>query len=110
MEQNYPQAAEELRGFLARYPDGQYAANAQYWLGEAYYAARNRDAALSEFNKVLSDHPKSSKVPDAMLKIGYLYLEQQQNAQARQLLERLVRDYPDATASRLAAKKLESIP
>jgi tol-pal system protein YbgF len=110
MQQNYPQAADELRRFLARYPNGQYAANAQYWLGEAYYAARNRESALAEFNKVLADYPQSAKVPDAMLKIAYLHLEQQQNAQARQLLEALVRDYPDATASRLAARKLESLP
>ena len=47
---------------------------------------------------------------DAMLKIGYLYLDMQQPAQARQILSNLVRDYPDSTASRLAAKKLESIP
>ncbi len=110
MEQNYPQAANELRTFLTRYPSGQYAANAQYWLGEAYYAARNGDAALAEFNKVLTDFPKSSKVPDAMLKIGYLQAERQQTAQARQILESLVREYPDSTASRLASKKLESLP
>ena len=38
--------------FIAKYPKHPLAANAQYWIGEAYWAQRDYRQALVEFEKV----------------------------------------------------------
>ena len=106
---HYSLAIQEFQHFLTQFPAGQYAANAQYWLGEAYKVSQNNKAARKEFKKVLSDYPNSSKVPDAILKLGYLELERRNKARARDYLTDVTVKFPGTTAAHLAAKKLEQI-
>lgn len=103
-QRSYAEARKAFKSFLARYPDGQLADNAQYWLGEASYVTRDFDAALTDFSTVLARYPQSSKVPSAMLKIGYIEFEKQQYAKSRQTLDKLINDYPGTSESRLASE------
>lgn len=105
-EGRYPQAIEAFTRFLQKYPDGGYADNAQYWLGEANYVSRNFDRALAEFNKVLQQYPNSSKVPDAKLKLGYTHYELQQWDKARQILSDIVNKHAGTSVAPLAEKRL----
>ena len=108
-EGRYRQAKTELKTFLERYPNSSYAGNAQYWLAEAHYVTRDFDQGIVEFTKVLDNYPGSNKVPDAMLKLGYTFYELKQFPQAKQILADLREKFPDETASRLAAKRLDRI-
>ena len=103
----YADSIAAFRAFLNEYPAGNYADNAQYWLGEASYVSRDFDAAIVEFEKVITMHPYSAKVPGAMLKTGFIYYERQDWAQARDRLSKLRKKYPSSTESRLALKRLE---
>lgn len=98
----YTDARKALKSFLARYPAGQYADNAQYWLGEASYVTRDFDAAMTEFSDVLARFPDSAKVPSAILKMGYIEFERQQLTKSRQTLDQLIRRYPASSEARLA--------
>jgi tol-pal system protein YbgF len=69
-------ARELFQDFLNRFPKDELAANAQYWLGETYYAEKKWNDAIVEFQKVLKEHPGSDKVPDALLKIGMSFQAQ----------------------------------
>ena len=108
-EGRYKKAKTELKTFLGRYPSSSYAGNAQYWLAEAHYVTRNFDQGIVEFKKVLDNYPGSNKVPDAMLKLGYTFYELKQFPQAKQILTDLRARFPDETAARLAAKRLDRI-
>ncbi len=101
-QRRYEAARKAFKGFLQRYPDGFYADNAQYWLGEASYVTRDFTQAETEFARVLSQFPESHKVPGAMLKIGYIQYEQKQPSKARETLQALLARYPSSTAARLA--------
>jgi len=105
----YEQAAEQFRRFLEAYPDGELAANARYWLGEAHYVVREFDAALEHFQRVLEDYPESNKRPDALLKIGFVHFEEDRREQAREALEQVVEEYPETTAANLANQRLERL-
>jgi tol-pal system protein YbgF len=105
-EGRYPQAIEAFTRFLQKYPNGGYADNAQYWLGEANYVSRNFEQALVEFNKVLEQYPQSSKIPDARLKLGYTYYELQQWDKARQMLNETVNKHAGTSVAPLAEKRL----
>lgn len=100
------QAIAEFNALLGKNPKGEYANNAQYWLGEAYRVNQDTDSARKAFSSVIENYPGSSKVPDALLKLGTIEIEQKNPAKAREYLTRVTADFPNSTAARLAAKKL----
>ena len=106
-QRKYPQAVNAFNELLRRFPQGQYADNARYWLAETYYVQRNYPAALAEFDRLVQLSPASTKVPGALLKIGYIQYEQEAYDQARAALQQVVAKYPDSTEARLAKSRLE---
>lgn len=104
------QAIKMFQDLLTQTPAGEFSDNAQYWLAEAHKINREYDAAKAAFNKVVSQYPNSSKVPDALLKLGYIEFDLQNNAKARDYLTRVTTSYPGTTAAHLAAKKLAQMP
>ncbi len=105
-EGRYQLAADKFARFLQVYPNGTYADNAQYWLGEANYVVRNFEQAKQDFKKVVENFPKSQKVSDAMLKIGYIYYEEGNWAEAKKSLQAVKDRYPNSTAANLANNRL----
>lgn len=105
----YAESAQSFLDFIEQYPNSEYADNAQYWLGESFYAAGNYDLALNAFNDLLADYPNSSKTADALLKIGYSHYEKKEWPQARGALEQIKAQYPDTTLSRLAESRLRNM-
>ncbi|WP_006788279.1 tol-pal system protein YbgF [Thiorhodospira sibirica] len=103
------QAASAFAEFVRRHPRSGFAANAQYWLGEARYVGRDFQAARVEFQKVLDQYPDSNKAPDARLKLGFTYYELEQWEPARQTLNEVVRLYPNTTFSHLAEQRLQRL-
>jgi tol-pal system protein YbgF len=101
------EAVAALKDFLQRNPDSQYAANAQYWLGEANYVMKRYPDAVAEFDKVIKLYPDSGKVPDAMLKIGYSQYEQGQLDKAGATLNSIIDKFPKSTAAQLAQSRLQ---
>jgi tol-pal system protein YbgF len=95
-----------FRGFLEAYPEHDYADNAQYWLGEAFYDQRKYKEAMREFRRVVKRYPRGNKVPDALLKIGYCYASLGETAKARDVLAQVARIYPASGAAKLAQRKL----
>ncbi|HSS00718.1 MAG TPA: tol-pal system protein YbgF [Kofleriaceae bacterium] len=104
----HDEAVAALRAFIARYPRHDYADNAQYWLGEAFYAEKDYARALVEFRRVIEVYPRGNKVPDALLKVGYCYQSLHQTEKARAVLEQVVNLYPKSEPATLAAKRLET--
>ncbi len=104
---NYADAISALRAFLAHYPRHDYADNAQYWIGEAFYAQKDYPHALAEFRATIESYPRGNKVPDALLKVGYCYQALGQAEKARAVLEQVVNLYPKSEPAALAAKRLE---
>jgi tol-pal system protein YbgF len=102
----YEDAIAGFQAQLQQYPGGSLAANAQYWIGEAYYVTRQFDRALSEFQRVPAEYPQSPKAADALLKVGYIQYERRQFAAARQTLTGLKTTWPNSPAARLAENRL----
>lgn len=106
-QQQYEDAAAAFNQFLATYPESQLADNAQYWLAESYYVTGQFEEALDEFSVVINDHPQSSKVADALLKMGYCNYELERWDAARDALQRVQEEFPETTAARLADQRLD---
>lgn len=108
-EGRYPEAITAWRRFLSAHPNGSLAGDGQYWLGEAYYLSRDYNAAKEAFIALGLNHPQSERLPDALLKLGYIYGEQGDVARARDVLQRLVQVYPNTQAASLAERRLQSL-
>ena len=105
----YMESAEAFGQFLVVFPSSPLADNAQYWLAETYYVQRQFTTALPTFQTVVDRYPDSTKLPDALLKIGFCSYELQQWDAAREALTRVAREFPETTAARLASQRLERL-
>lgn len=107
-EGKHDEAVVALRAFVSANPGHDYADNAQYWLGESFYARKDYTRALAEFRATIETYPRGNKVPDALLKVGYCYSAMGQADKARAVLEQVVNLYPKSEPAALASTRLET--
>lgn len=105
---NYSLAVLGFREFLRRSPSSELGDNAQYWIGECFYAQRDFTTAVQEFTKVEEQYPTGDKLPAALLKIGYSYLQLEDRASARRYLNQVMEQFPNSDEANLAKNKLRS--
>lgn len=99
LQKEYERAEMGFRGFLQSHPRDKLVPDAVFWLGETY-AQRNRQReAAEQFLKVTTDHGRSAKAPDAMLKLGIALMALGAREQACATYAELERKYPQASAS-----------
>ena len=103
---DYKGASSALADFVRRFPASGYAANAQYWLGNAYYAQRDYKNAIKAQEMVVATYRDSAKAPDAMLNIASSYAELKDSKNAKKALQTLVSKYPDSSAAQAAKDRL----
>jgi len=103
----YAQAQTAMQDYLKQYPKGKYAANAHYWLGELALIDGSSNSALSQFNTVIKQFQQSDKVPDSILKIGFIYYETHQFNKAADKLNEIVNKFPDSSSAKLAKQRLQ---
>ena len=116
--QLYDQAAQDLtqgryalalggfREFVQRFPTAELADNAQYGIGECFFAQSKFDSAAVEYARVESDHPQGDKVPAALYKLALSEEKLGQGARARKIQEDLVKRFPLSGEAQLARERL----
>lgn len=102
-------ARKGFSDFLQRHPDSKLAGNAQYWLGECYYGAKDYGQAIAAFDRVHRSYPDSAKVPAAMLKKGFAYAALNDRARASSALKQVVEAYPRSPEATMAKEKLSQL-
>lgn len=105
----YDESARAFVQFLQAHPDGSYAPNARYWLGESYYVTGNYQLALEQFQLLYRQHPQHAKAPGALLKVGLSQYGLQQMGEAEATLTEVTRKYPGTDAARTAEDRLQAI-
>jgi tol-pal system protein YbgF len=106
---DYRAAIPRFREFLKKYPNSDFADNAQYWLGECYYGLKEYDQAILEFDAVRRKYPKGDKVPAALLKQGFAFAELGDKVDARLILQELADRYPQSEEAAKAKQKLNTL-
>jgi tol-pal system protein YbgF len=105
----YAESARQFQAFLARYPDGSYAPNALYWLGESYYVTQNYELAQQQFQALLQRYPTHDKASAALLKLGLAQYGAKQYDAAEATLTAVQQQYPGSDAATTAADRLQAI-
>lgn len=102
-------AARAFDQYIEAQPEGEFVADAWFWLAEARATMRDRLAAIETFGTVVERFPQSERAPEAWLQIGILHAERGESDDARRAFETLIERYPDHPAARLAQDRLERL-
>ncbi|MBD1552849.1 tol-pal system protein YbgF [Pseudomonas typographi] len=103
---DFDKASQAFTAFLRRYPNSQYAGNAQYWLGEVNLAKGDLQGAGQAFAKVSQAYPKHAKVPDSLYKLADVERRLGHTDRVKPLLQQVVSQYPGTSAAQLAQRDL----
>jgi tol-pal system protein YbgF len=95
----YPEAGLAFKAFVAQHPKDPLAGNAQYWLGETYYAQSDYKNAAIAFAEGYQKYPKSQKAPDNLLKLGMSLGQTGRKNDACTAFKQLNSQFPQASAA-----------
>jgi tol-pal system protein YbgF len=102
----YGMALTGFREFVRRFPDGELADNAQYGIGECFFAQAQFDSAAAEYARVGETFPAGDRVPAAMYKLALSQEKLKKSAEAKKTLSDLVARFPLSGEAQLARERL----
>lgn len=105
----YDLAKQEFQDYLKYYGDTDLASNAQFYLGEIAYAQKQYQGAVAEYEKVLTNYPKSFKLAPARFKKGMALLELGQKTAGIRELREVIRRYPGTDEEKRAKARLKEL-
>ena len=108
-QSRYEEAIAAFKEFQTRFPASTLGDSSQYWIAEARYVDRAYDAALHEYSTLIQRYPESKRLPDAMLKMGYIHFDNEQWEQARRALNAVVIRYPGSRVAVSAQMRLDQM-
>jgi len=103
----YKESAAAFAAFVELNPASALAPNAQYWLGNAWYAQRNCAKAIEAQSQIGTRYPDSDKAPDALLSIATCQQELGNRKGATRTLETLLEKHPASPAAEKARERLK---
>ena len=106
-KKDYAQAVISFEKHLRDFPNGRYAPNSQYWLGEIFLLQGDLEQARTWFARLLSDYSDHAKAADATYKLGVVYDKLGDGKKARELLQQV--SSGNANAARLATAYLSEM-
>jgi tol-pal system protein YbgF len=102
----YGLALQGFRDFVRRYPTAELADNAQYGVGECFFAQSQFDSAAVEYARVERGWPQGDRVPAALYKLALSRDRLGQADAAKKTFEDLVKRFPESGEAQLARERL----
>ena len=100
----YAEAAAQFRGFADANPqDTDLAPQAIFWVGNIAFIQQDYATAARNFAEVIKKYPKSTRAPDAMLKLAQSFISMGQKSDGCTTLGLVKTKYPDAASQTLNA-------
>ena len=108
----YKKAEEAFTLFMKEYPNSSLIGNANYWLGETYYARGLFEQAVGIFADGFTKYKKNSKAADNLLKLGLTMKSLNKKTEACTAFNSLSTEFPKADQklkdrAKAEAKKLQ---
>lgn len=107
---DFDKASQAFTAFLRKYPNSQYAGNAQYWLGEVNLTKGDLQGAAQAFAKVSQNYPSHPKVPDSLYKLADVEQRLGDTNKAKGILRQVIAQYPGSSAAQLAQRDIQRLP
>ena len=99
-------AIQGFEAYMETFPRSELADNAQFYIGQTYFAdGRFEDAAVA-FDHVLANYPEGDAVPEASYKLGETFNRLGEADRAKAAFAFVVENYPGSTMAILAQQSL----
>ncbi|MFH0924088.1 MAG: tol-pal system protein YbgF [bacterium] len=102
---DYEQARRLLAEFINNFSNTDLADNAQYWLGECYFAEGRFVQAINEFQNVITNYPDGNKMADATYRLGVCYEKLGDLKKANEYYDLVINKYPHSEVKKAASGK-----
>ena len=102
-------AVTQLNGFAASHKESPLADNALYWAGRCYAARNEYNSAVTKYYDVSQKYPKGDKAASSLWALGNLFITTGDTGDARVVLSKLIRDYPNAEEAGRARQRLTEL-
>lgn len=106
---HYSHASKAFKKFLTSFPESKYTVQANYWLGESYYAQDELEKALNAFNEASNTLPSGPKGATALLRLSHIYKKLERIEDAKSALRRLIKTRPKSPEAESAQKILHQL-
>lgn len=101
----YAMALQNFREFVRRFPAAELSDNAQYGVGEAFFAQSMFDSAATEYTRVAAAYPQGDKVPASLYKLALSQDKLQHSEESKKTFEDLIRRFPNSGEAQLARER-----
>ncbi len=122
-ERETEKAVTTLRDFVQKYPSSPYLEDArktlakaeevlarrELYVGDYYYKRGYWAGAAGRYKGLADNYPQTPQAGPAQIKLAQAYIRMKESFQARQTLQRLIVEHPDARERSQAEKMLESL-
>jgi tol-pal system protein YbgF len=98
-----------FEGYVRAFPRSEQADDAQFYIGESYFADGKNKEALAAYEQVARDYPRGDRVPEATYKKGIVLGRLGRSEEARAAYESVVQIFPESNAGRLAKQRLDEL-
>jgi tol-pal system protein YbgF len=106
LQRDFAKARAVAQDLVLRHPKAEVGDDAQFLVGDTYFAQGLFANALYEYDTVVVRYPKGNKAPEALLKEAECYERLNLKEDALKVLGRLIRNYPDAPESVQARERM----
>ena len=105
----YEDSIIKFKALIQNHPESELVDDSLYWIAEANYVTKNFDVALPVFEQIIRDYSENRRAPEAMLKIGYIYYDQQNYEQAQSYLLEVIDRFPASRSAFSARRRLDKM-
>jgi tol-pal system protein YbgF len=105
----YDLARQEFSDYIQNFPANDLAGNAEFYLGEIAYAQNDYKTAITSYDTVLANYPKSFKLAASLLKKASAEIELGMKASGIRDLREVEQRFPGSDEARRAQAKLRDV-
>ncbi|PIU17644.1 MAG: hypothetical protein COT18_12950 [Elusimicrobia bacterium CG08_land_8_20_14_0_20_59_10] len=111
LNNNFDSAADGFKTYLEKFPEGELATPAYFYLGESLYVKERWQDAAVAYAHMLEKYPKSSRVPAARLKYAMtlLKLPGDKKSEALKYLRSVLQDFPKSPEAATAKDHIDRL-
>jgi tol-pal system protein YbgF len=106
-EGDFRAARKIFETFISRHSDDTRVADAIYYSGESYFLQKQYVTSIYEYQKIIQNHARSKRFPDAALRIGQAFKALGKCEQAKPFFEAVVTEYKRSEAAKDAQAELD---
>jgi len=105
----YSQAIDLFLNYLDLYPENNHVPDAFYWLGKAYVAKGDYHNGKKIFIEFQNDYPLHHKFSNSLYELAMTHHELKETKEAEQLLESMIKEFPNHESIFQVKASLKSI-